>query len=95
MDILFAPSMWPESYGLVTREAAACGCWVVASNLGGIGEDVIEGKTGFKVKPELSNLCKTVIQIDQNAKQFKQNIKQRDIRRVEKQVIELVEIYKC
>ena len=93
MDILFAPSMWPESYGLVTREAAACGCWVVASNLGGIGEDVIEGKTGFKVKPELSNLCKTVIQIDQNAKQFKQHIKRTDIRIADKQVSELVEIY--
>lgn len=95
MDVLFAPSMWPESYGLVTREAAACGCWVVASNLGGIGEDVIEGKTGFKVKPDLKNLCNTVTKIDQSAKQFKQNIKQRDIRKVEKQVIELVEIYKC
>ena len=93
-DVLFAPSMWPESYGLVTREAAACGCWVVASNLGGIGEDVIEGRTGFKVKPGLGSLRKTVMQIDQNAKQFKQNIKQADIRIVDKQVMELVGIYK-
>ncbi|PPD51246.1 MAG: glycosyl transferase, partial [Methylobacter sp.] len=51
IDVLFAPSTWPESYGLVTREAAACGCWVVASNMGGIGEDVIEGKSGFVIEP--------------------------------------------
>lgn len=51
MDVLFAPSKWPESFGLVTREAAACGCWVVASNLGGIGGDVVEGQTGFVIEP--------------------------------------------
>ncbi|MFT7005933.1 MAG: glycosyltransferase involved in cell wall biosynthesis [Colwellia sp.] len=92
-DVLFAPSMWPESYGLVTREAAACGCWVVASSIGGIGEDVIEGKTGLKVQPELNSLCKAVKTIDANAKKFKQYIEQTDIRMVDKQVVELVEIY--
>jgi glycosyltransferase involved in cell wall biosynthesis len=94
LDVLFAPSMWPESYGLVTREAAACGCWVVASSIGGIGEDVIEGKTGLKVQPELNSLCKAVKTIDANGKKFKQNIEQTDIRMVDKQVVELVGIYK-
>jgi len=89
IDVLFAPSMWPESYGLVTREAAACGCWVVASELGGIGEDIIEGKTGFKVKPELNSLCKAIKKIDANTKKFKQNIKQADIGMVDKQVEDL------
>jgi glycosyltransferase involved in cell wall biosynthesis len=93
MDVLFAPSMWPESYGLVTREAAACGCWVVASDLGGIGEDLIEGKTGLKVKPELNSLCKAVNTIDRNAMKFKQNIEQADIRIVDKQIAELMGIY--
>ncbi|WP_236546780.1 glycosyltransferase [Psychromonas sp. L1A2] len=94
LDVLFAPSMWPESYGLVTREAAACGCWVVASELGGIGEDLIEGKTGFRIKPKLDRLSKAINKIDQNPKQFKQNIMQVDIRIVDKQILELVEIYK-
>ncbi|MEG3755792.1 glycosyltransferase [Psychromonas arctica] len=94
MDILFAPSMWPESYGLVTREAAACGCWVVASNLGGIGEDVIENKTGLKIKPDLIGVAKAINEIDKNAIKFKKTIEQADIRMVDKQVEELVEMYK-
>lgn len=49
MDVLVAPSLWPESFGLVTREALACGVWVVASSLGAIGEDVEEGANGFLV----------------------------------------------
>lgn len=49
LDVLLAPSIWPESFGLVTREAIACGLWVVASDRGAIGEDVVEGVNGFVV----------------------------------------------
>ena len=49
IDVLLAPSLWPESYGLVTREALHAGCWVIASNRGAIGADVVEGETGFVV----------------------------------------------
>ncbi|CAO4172806.1 glycosyltransferase [Methylorubrum populi] len=49
MDVLLAPSLWPESFGLVTREARAAGLWVVASDLGAIGEDLEEGVSGFRV----------------------------------------------
>ncbi len=94
IDVLFAPSLWPESYGLVTREAAASGCWVVASNLGGIGEDIIEGETGMRIKPDISDLIRVLKEIDCNANKFKQNIKQTEIRVASKQVEELVEIYK-
>ncbi|MGO3346289.1 MAG: glycosyltransferase [Marinomonas sp.] len=93
MDVLFAPSMWPESYGLVTREAAACGCWVVASELGGIGEDVREGITGFKVAPELMVLTKVIETIDKQPRKYKQVIDQAGIRLVDQQVNELVAIY--
>lgn len=93
IDVLFAPSMWPESYGLVTREAAACGCWVVASNLGGIGEDIIEGETGLRITPDVSGVSNAVKDIDSSAKKFKKNVKQLDIRVVGKQVEELVSIY--
>lgn len=51
IDVLFAPSMWPESFGLVTREASASGCWVVASNMGGIGEDIIQNENGYVIEP--------------------------------------------
>ena len=93
IDVVFAPSMWPESYGLVTREAAACGCWVVASELGGIGEDVREGITGFKVAPELMVLTKVIETIDKQPRKYKQVIDQAGIRLVDQQVNELVAIY--
>ncbi|MFT8522111.1 glycosyltransferase [Gluconobacter oxydans] len=49
MDILLAPSTWPESFGLVTREAAQCGAWVIGSNQGAMGTDIVEGVNGFVV----------------------------------------------
>ncbi len=49
IDVLLAPSVWPESYGLVTREAVASGCWVVASNRGAVGDCVAEGRNGYVV----------------------------------------------
>ena len=49
IDVLVAPSIWPESYGLVSREALQCGVWVVASALGAIGEDIVEGENGFVI----------------------------------------------
>ncbi|MGS0466420.1 glycosyltransferase family 4 protein [Cobetia marina] len=54
IDVLFAPSTWPESFGLVTREAAACGCWIIASNIGGIGESINEN--GLKIAPNITDL---------------------------------------
>ncbi len=48
IDVLLAPSLWPESYGLVAREALAAGCWVVASDRGAIGQDV-PPKAGFVI----------------------------------------------
>lgn len=49
LDVLLAPSIWPESYGLVTREARAAGLWVVASDRGAIGQDIRHGVDGFRV----------------------------------------------
>jgi glycosyltransferase involved in cell wall biosynthesis len=50
-DVLLAPSIWPESFGLVAREAHHFGCWVVASDCGAMGEDVVPGLNGFLVDP--------------------------------------------
>ncbi|HFR4111780.1 glycosyltransferase [Enterobacter vonholyi] len=94
LDVLFAPSIWPESYGLVTREAAACGCWVVASNLGGIGEDVIDGETGIIIDPDLMSICDAVEKIDQNVNLFKQAVGGQQIRTAHEQVTELMETYR-
>lgn len=39
-DVLVAPSIWPESFGLVTREALSAGLWVIASDAGALAEPI-------------------------------------------------------
>ena len=94
IDVLFAPSTWPESFGLVTREAAACGCWVVASNMGGIGEDIIEGKTGFVIEPNVNAISRCLETIAKNTKQFKAPTHTPSLRSVKEQINELAGIYR-
>lgn len=71
LDVLLAPSTWPESFGLVTREAIRSGLWVVASNLGAIGQDVESGVNGYVIDvsntKELNNIF---IEIDENPLNF-------------------------
>lgn len=72
MDVLLAPSLWPESFGLVTREARAAGLWVVASNLGAIGEDIEEGINGFRVDVASPDGLRAVFQrIDADPERFR------------------------
>jgi glycosyltransferase involved in cell wall biosynthesis len=50
-DLLIAPSIWPESFGLVTREALSAGLWVVASACGALAEPIQPGQNGHVVPP--------------------------------------------
>ncbi|MFD9362087.1 glycosyltransferase [Priestia megaterium] len=52
-DIYCAPSL-SESFGVAILEASAVGLPVVASNVGGIPEVVLDGQTGYLVRPENS-----------------------------------------
>ncbi|MGZ8136383.1 MAG: glycosyltransferase [Methylococcaceae bacterium] len=93
IDVLCAPSTWPESYGLVSREAAACGCWVIASNMGGIGEDVAPGESGFVIEPDAESLIACLEEIDQNPARFKGMANAPEPRWVSEQVKELATFY--
>jgi glycosyltransferase involved in cell wall biosynthesis len=46
-----APSLWPEPFGLVALEAAAAGKAIVASDIGGLRDIVVDGETGLMVPP--------------------------------------------
>jgi glycosyltransferase involved in cell wall biosynthesis len=49
LDVLLAPSIWPESFGLVAREAQAQGLWVIASDRGAVAEGIRNGDNGFVI----------------------------------------------
>lgn len=99
IDVLIAPSMWPESFGLITREAALAGLWVIACNAGGLAEHLIDDKNGFKY--ELGNaaqLKEILLNINNNTSRFKQSVPQQDrntdsINSVSQQVADLVQQY--
>jgi glycosyltransferase involved in cell wall biosynthesis len=96
IDVLLAPSIWPESYGLVTREATACGCWVVASDIGGIGEDVDEGVNGHRVKRDsVEDLIRVLELISKDPIKYKGHSKTNFLRKSDDQVAELVNHHYC
>ncbi len=99
IDVLIAPSMWPESFGLITREAVLAGIWIVASDAGGLAEIIQQGQNGFKFEiGNASELTEIIKQIDLNPSVYKQRIdtekvSELKINTVEQQISELVDIY--
>jgi glycosyltransferase involved in cell wall biosynthesis len=53
---LLFPILWEEPFGLVMIEAMACGTPVVVYRRGAVPEVVVDGKTGFVVRPDDPNL---------------------------------------
>lgn len=73
IDVLLAPSIWPESFGLVTREAALCGCWVVASDRGAIGDTISNDINGFRIDvSSAADLRRVLTLIDKSPTRFRQ-----------------------
>jgi glycosyltransferase involved in cell wall biosynthesis len=76
IDVLVAPSISPESFGLITREAAMAGVWVVASRRGALAEDIIEGVNGITFDPEEPEELTTLLQsLDSRPHQYKKRLR--------------------
>jgi len=74
LDVLLAPSLWPESYGLVTREARAAGLWVVASDRGAIGADLTDDVDGFRIDVETPEALRRVLErMDADPERFRRS----------------------
>ena len=68
-DILVAPSIWPESFGLVTREALSAGLWVIASNSGALAEPLLKSESpqGTVIRPNnLDDLVEAITRCPQD-----------------------------
>jgi glycosyltransferase involved in cell wall biosynthesis len=51
MDCVIAPSVWPETFCIVSREALARGIPALVSNLGALPEAVVDGENGYIFNP--------------------------------------------
>jgi len=96
LDVLLAPSLWPESFGLVTREARAAGLWVVASDRGAVGEEIVEDVDGFRIDVGGPDALLRVLRlIDANPERFLQSppLPPSSLRTMADQGADLVELY--
>ena len=76
-DVVVSASIEPEAFGRVSVEAQAMGKPIVASNIGGSKETIINKKTGFLYKHddprELAKILNTVIQLSPDELKFMGN----------------------
>lgn len=49
--IIVIPSIWPEAFGKVGIEAMSVGRPIIATNVGGVSDWLIDGKTGYLIEP--------------------------------------------
>ncbi len=96
IDVLLAPSIWPESFGLVTREALHFGCWVVASDCGSIGSCVTEGVNGHIIDAsDGSDLIRVLTLIEENPQRYRSPPPaSAEFRKASEQGDELARLYK-
>ncbi len=96
IDILLAPSIWPESYGLVTREALACGCWVIASDRGAIGDCIQEGENGHRIDvSDVNGLIDVLTRVDATPGRYlRAPDVELSLRTAEQQAEELASLYR-
>lgn len=94
VDVLVAPSVWPESYGLVVREALRAGCWVITSDRGALSQDVVPG-CGHVVPVETYHALQQVLaEIDANPQRYLGPIESRPVlRTAADQAVELGLLY--
>lgn len=72
-NVFILPSVWPETFGKVGVEAMSVGKPVIATNVGGVKDWLIDGKNGFLIKPHRPNqIASKVIELLSNKKLAKQ-----------------------
>ena len=69
MHLFTVTSVWEcESFGVAAVEAGAAGLPVIASDLGGLSEVIIDGKTGYHVEPrDIEDIAEKILYMYQNS----------------------------
>ncbi len=99
MDFGVVPSTYPEPFGIVNLEYMACGLPVVATEVGGIPEVVVDGKTGLLIEPNNPQALAAAIEKLLNAPDLRIKMGNAGRKRVEqnftwgKHMQQLIEIY--
>ncbi|TQL17602.1 glycosyltransferase involved in cell wall biosynthesis [Zymomonas mobilis] len=96
IDIVIAPSIWPESFGLVTREALINKCWVIASDRGAISDNITNGENGYIIDVNDSvSLSEILREVDCNHLKYISHPKEiKQIKKSDEQSEELISIYR-
>ncbi len=74
--ILVVPSIWEEAYGLVIQEGLAAQIPIIASDVGGIKEQIFDGINGFLVKEnDITALANKIQYVIDNYDKIKAQLK--------------------
>lgn len=93
-DVVVVPSLWPESFNLVSREASQAGCWVLASSLGAAAAELVPGVNGFTFGIDTdADLIALLHMLDRNPGRFTTPPEPTALRTVAAQYRELRQIY--
>ena len=94
-DVVVLPSIWPETFSLVIREANTLGLPVIASRIGAIPEVVKEGWNGFLFEPgDQEGLTRCMLRfIDDPGLIQKMSSRMPGTKSMEEHALELAEVY--
>ncbi|MEM5518914.1 glycosyltransferase family 4 protein [Henriciella sp. AS95] len=94
LNAVIVPSIWPESFGLVAREALQSGCWLIASNRGAAAEDVIEGKNGHVFDPgQAQDFDRVLAKLSREYEKYSNPPERPEIRTTQEQADQLLTLY--
>ncbi|GGX46651.1 glycosyl transferase [Tateyamaria omphalii] len=93
-DIVVVPSLWPESFSLVSREAIQAGCWLLASDLGATGDPIVPGINGYTFATEsIDDLVGLLRILDRDPARYKKSPSPTPLRSVAEQYHDLRDVY--
>jgi glycosyltransferase involved in cell wall biosynthesis len=92
IDVLLFPTQWKESFGLTVREALVRDVWVIATDAGGVSEDLVDGVNSTVIPFDSDHLVlKDAIEacIERNDWHSYKNPHREKVRGYEEQAVEL------